>query len=139
MEGGHYPVLFDRVGCVDCPEAPLVLAVGDFVVEGDSVGGGLEGCSHIADPAVPAGFETGFDALLAKVLAALDAGVEVVCGSVPFLEAVVNMEFPGIALEAKVVCVGLDGEPYFDLIGVFVDLGLLVELEGVLEGESGGV
>ena len=109
------------------------------MVEGDSVGGGLEGCPHVADPVIPAGFETGFDALLAEVLTALDAGVEVVHGSVPFLEAVVSMEFPGIALEAEVVGVGLDGEPYFDLIGVFVDLGLLVELEGVLEGESGGV
>lgn len=92
------------------------------MVEGDSVGGWLEGSPHVADPVAAACLEAGFDAFLAEIFASLNAGIEVVDGSMSFLESMVGMEFPGIALEPEVVGVAFDGEPYFDLIRILVDL-----------------
>ena len=133
LKGWVDPCFFNGVDCIDCPPSPLVLLVTQFVVEGHSVGWRFKGSPHVADPVVSAGFKTNFNTLGTQIFSTLNTAVQIVDGSVFFMQTVVDVDFPSIVFESEVPGVAFVGEPHLDLIRILSNFRFLVKRKTLFE------
>ena len=133
------PFFSEGVADVDSPPSPLVVFKALLAGVSDVLGRRLDRDSVVAGPVASAGLETKFEALGSDFSTSLNTAVEVVEASILFVNSVIDMCFPGVAFESEVEGVASsEGEPDFELIGVFGYFGVL-ELEVVFELDAGGL